>query len=289
MPWSSDSRRWVPALLRRRRAVLLLGRLRARPKDEDPLTSLRKAESAGVDDSVGPPVTQPLKPRHDYVQGSSLRESQHEWHVLQEDPRDRPRFEQAKHFADQSRVRPLDSGRLTRLAEILAGKATDQEVDVGRDLLYLPDVVFERKRGETSFEHCPRGRVDLAEHHGFVTGAAEAEFETTNACEQPCDSESPPRDHAMLEQQDWIRATWPKAEESVLSPFLDSSRLLCGDHVFSVSIVPRGADTRAGFRLLVAQMARAGRWVGRARRDGQARQPVTGPRPWAGSAATLQG
>lgn len=80
-----------------------------------------------------------------------------------------------------------------------------------------------------------------------------------------------------------------EGRESVLSPFLDSSRLLCGDHVFSVSIVPRGADTRAGFRLLVAQMARAGQWVGRARRDGQARQPVTGPRPWAGSAATLQG
>src|SRR5690606_30643863 len=100
-----------------------------RGQDDDPLTSLRKADSAGVDDSVGPPVTQPRKPRHDSVQGSSLRELQHEWHVLPEDPRDRPRFEQAKHFADQSRVRPLDSGRLTRLAEILAGKATDQEVD----------------------------------------------------------------------------------------------------------------------------------------------------------------
>lgn len=106
-----------------------------RREEEYPLTTLRKAERARVDDAVGPSIAEALQRTDDDLERTSLRQSQHERNVLEQDLRRPFLLQEAKDFSNQAGSSAFDPSRFPRLAQVLAGESGSHQVDVAWEAL----------------------------------------------------------------------------------------------------------------------------------------------------------
>ena len=141
-------------------------------------------EAQRVDDAIGPPIVAFLKGAHHHFHGAAAVEVEHERYVFEDDPGYGALIEEPENLSDQAGAQAVDASGLAGLTKVLAGKATDQELDFLRKVLELTDIGMvgcaTHARGEDGLGWLPA----LAGEDRLVPRATESFFEAAHPREE---------------------------------------------------------------------------------------------------------
>jgi hypothetical protein len=97
--------------------------------------------------------------------------------------------------ADQARAAPADPRGTPRLAEVLAGSPSSDEINLG-EVVEIGDVAEQLDSRKASSEHSLRRSIPLAQKPRTMPGDGQAALDAANSGEQPSNAESPAGRHA---------------------------------------------------------------------------------------------
>ena len=165
------------------------GVLGARGKQDNALTTLRKPEGLCVNNSVGPEKSSVLEFVHEIAHASAAIQLQHERHVFEHQPAGAalPGIEQTEDLSDKSRVLAADTGCSASLAQVLAGKARGDEINVANGL-QVAHVAGELRPLEVRLKNPVGAGLEFAEQGRFMPGLTQPKLDAADACEESGDA-----------------------------------------------------------------------------------------------------
>jgi hypothetical protein len=159
-----------------------------RSKQKHAPSPLGDAESARVDDPVGPRVAEPLQSLDDDANPLSAAELEDEGYVLDQYEGHGRSLQDPEEGGDNTRLPSSDPTSSSGLREVLARKPRGDQVGTATDPVERTSVVDQAHRWKPRPEHRLSGGFDLTHRRDLVACLLEPKLETADPGEKSCDA-----------------------------------------------------------------------------------------------------